>query len=48
MATYLIGGALALIVAAIIWKMVRDRQKGKSSCGCDCGGCSGCAPTQQK
>lgn len=31
---------LVLIVAGVIFKMVRDRKKGKSSCGCDCGQCN--------
>lgn len=45
MATFIIGGILALIVAAISAKMVRDRRAGKSSCSCggDCGACGCCA-----
>ena len=31
--------ALVIIIAAIIIKMIADRKKGKSSCGCDCGCC---------
>lgn len=31
--------ALIVIIAAIIIKMVADRKKGKSGCGCDCGCC---------
>lgn len=31
---------LILIVAAVIFRMVRDKRSGKSGCGC---GCSGCA-----
>ena len=30
---------LAVIVGLIIRKMVCDKQKGKSSCGCNCGCC---------
>lgn len=37
---YIIGGAIAIIVALIVIKIVRDSKAGKSSCGC---GCSGCA-----
>lgn len=44
MATWLVGGALALIVAAVIVKMVRDKKSGKGSCSCggDCSRCKGC------
>ncbi len=38
-ATILIGLVLALIVAAIIVYLVRNKRKGKSSCGCGCQGC---------
>ncbi len=38
-ATILICFVLILIVAAIIFNMVRNKKKGKSSCG---GGCQGC------
>jgi len=31
---------LLVMVAAIIWKMWRDKKKGKSSCGCNCGHCA--------
>ena len=42
MATWIIGGILAVIVTAIIIKMVRDRRSGKGTCGGDCGRCRGC------
>lgn len=44
MATWLVGGALALIVAAVIVKMIRDKKSGKGSCSCggDCSRCRGC------
>lgn len=32
--------ALIGIIAAIIIKMVVDKKKGKSSCGCNCGCCA--------
>lgn len=38
-ATILICAALIAIVAAIICSMVRNRKKGKSSCGCGCADC---------
>ncbi len=43
--TIAVSVALGLIVASIIIKMVADRKKGKTSCGCgntNCGGCSAC------
>ena len=38
-ATLVIGGLLIAAVAAIIIHMVRNRKKGKSSCGCGCSNC---------
>ena len=36
----LLGSALLLSgLAAIAAKLLRDRKRGKSSCGCDCGNC---------
>ena len=26
-------------IGAVVFKMVRDKKKGKSSCSCGCGGC---------
>lgn len=40
-ATILIGAALAALLALAVLSMVRNRLKGKSACGCDCGGCPG-------
>lgn len=51
LATILLSLALVLLVCAIIWKLVRDRRKGKRSCGCGCQNCamSGtCHMSQQK
>ena len=42
MATWIVGGILAVIVAAIIVKMVKDRRSGKGVCSGDCGKCHGC------
>ena len=42
MATWIIGGLLAVIVAAVIIKMVRDKRSGKGCCGGDCSRCRGC------
>ena len=38
-ATILICAALIAVVAAVIAGMVRDRKKGKASCGCGCAKC---------
>lgn len=39
-ATIIICAVLIAVVAAVIGKMVRDKRKGKSSCGCGCEGCA--------
>ena len=41
MATWIVGGALAIIVGAIVFKMVRDKRNGKGGCTSNCGGCGG-------
>lgn len=41
LATVLISLVLAAVIVGIILVMVRNKKKGKSSCGC--GSCSGCA-----
>ena len=40
--TIIISLILAVIVAAIVVSMIRDKKKGKSSCGCDCAHCGSC------
>ncbi len=42
MATWIVGGILAVIVAAVIVKMIRDKRSGKSCCSGDCSHCGGC------
>ncbi len=37
--TILVLLAVVAIVGAIVFKMIRDKKKGKSSCSCGCGGC---------
>lgn len=37
--TLVVGGVLLLIIALVVVKLVRDKRRGKSSCG----GCEGCA-----
>ena len=38
--TMIVLAAVTVIVAAIVVKMVRDRRRGKSSCGCGCESCA--------
>lgn len=40
LATILVCLVLSVIVGWAIWYLVRQKKRGKSSCGC---GCSGCA-----
>ena len=42
MGTALVGGILALIVGLLIWKLVRDKKSGKSSCDGNCAHCKSC------
>ena len=42
MGTVIVGGVLAVIVGLLIWKMIKDKKTGKSSCGGDCAHCRGC------
>lgn len=39
-ATIIICVILLAVIAAIIGKMVRDKKKGKFSCGCGCANCA--------
>ncbi len=38
-ATIIIAALLAAIVALAVIKLIKDRKKGISSCGCKCGSC---------
>ena len=38
--TLLVAGILAAVVAAIVIHLVRNKKKGKSSCGCNCAHCA--------
>ena len=42
MGTVIVGGVLAIIVGLMVWKMIKDKKAGKSSCGGDCAHCRGC------
>ena len=51
LSTILITAALAAVVALIVVKMIKDKKKGKTSCGCSCTGCAGasiCHPDSNK
>ena len=39
LSTIIICLVLAAVVALIIVSLVKDKRKGKSSCGCSCGSC---------
>ena len=38
--TMMVGLLVAAMVAMLVWKMIRDKRQGKSSCGCGCEGCA--------
>ena len=40
LSTIVVSLILVLVVAVIIRKLVRDKKKGKSSCGCNCAHCA--------
>lgn len=40
LATIIISLALAAVVALIVYSMLRDKKRGKSSCGANCAHCS--------
>ena len=46
--TIVISLILTAVVAAIIISMVRDKKKGKSSCGCDCAHCGCCGSCHKR
>ena len=31
---------IAAAVALAVWRVIRNKKQGKSSCGCDCGHCA--------
>ena len=41
MTTWIVGGVLVILVAAIVWKMIRDNKAGKGGCGGECSRCHG-------
>jgi hypothetical protein len=40
LATIIIGAVVFLILAAIVFKMIKDKRNHKSSCGCGCDNCA--------
>ena len=38
--TIVVGLLVATLIVALVWKMIRDKRHGKSSCGCGCEGCA--------
>lgn len=50
MATWIVGGALLIIVGAIVMKLVKDRRRGKGTCACggDCAHCRAACSSQSK
>lgn len=52
--TIIVCAILIAVVALLIWSMIRDKKKGKSSCGCGCsscalsGSCHDTAPKEKK
>ncbi|MCR5302561.1 MAG: FeoB-associated Cys-rich membrane protein [Lachnospiraceae bacterium] len=46
--TIVVLAILAVIVAAIIWKLISDKRKGFSSCGGNCAHCKMCAGCRKK
>lgn len=41
MGTVIVGAGLAVIIALIIGKMIKDKKAGKAACGGDCSHCGG-------
>lgn len=42
---------LALLLGAVIFKMIKDKKNGKGGCSCGCGGCANrefCHPEKPK
>ena len=42
MGNIIVGAVLLAAVAAVIFTMIRNKKKGKSSCGCGCSTCGAC------
>lgn len=42
MGTLVVGAILVIVVVGIIAGMIKDKKRGKTSCGGDCSRCRGC------
>ena len=40
LSTILVGLALACLLGLIVWRMIRQRMRGETSCGCGCENCA--------
>lgn len=40
MGTAIVSVILAAVIAIAAWSVIKDKKKGKSSCGCDCRHCA--------
>lgn len=40
-ASLVVGAFVAAVIAAVIVRMIRDKKRHKSVCGCSCSGCPG-------
>ena len=38
-ATIIVTAILLIVIAAVIVKLIRDKKRGRSSCGCQCANC---------
>ena len=48
--TIVVAAVVACMIAALAIKLISDKKRGKSSCGCGCGGCAmrdRCHPTKK-
>lgn len=41
--TLIVLAIVAIAVGAVIFRMIKNRKKGGSSCGCSCSSCSACS-----
>ena len=47
--TLVVGLLVTCLIAGLLWKQIRDKKQGKSSCSCGCEGCAlkdKCHPNQ--
>lgn len=39
LSTIFVGGLVVALILGVVIKMIKDKKKGKSSCGCHCANC---------